>query len=263
MRASRPRPRTPSNSKRPKGSSVILLASTTRVSVQTSAFGRPMQITSLTNSPVTSPVPNWIDSCSRDWTLGGIGVPSCSMSRAVSEAMRLYRRCFVQVTLSQPMLGRIRCPEPVSNTTVNVWRFGLPAWISPKYEVLYAMTFPFLEMGTYCFRSGTVTACEGAEASLAAAAAFARTATFPCSSANSSLSCSAALAVCAVGTGTVVADASAGATGCASAATTARPGTTKASKKTSACRPKVPPRDKDATEMAWNVEAGIPCNQAG
>mmetsp|Transcript_39660 Transcript_39660/g.91651 ORF Transcript_39660/g.91651 Transcript_39660/m.91651 type:complete len:124 (-) Transcript_39660:54-425(-) len=76
------------------------------------------------------------------------------MSTAVWEAVLLYRLCFTQAALKHPLDGKMRCPDPVSNTTVKACGSGPPTCTWPKYAVLYATTLPSFDTGTYCFFNG-------------------------------------------------------------------------------------------------------------
>merc|ERR1719204_641936 len=108
---------------------------------------------------------------SRTRAFAGTAWPSWLMSTAVLEAVRLYRRCPMHVSVVHREEGRNKWPEPVSNTTVKCCCAGRPRNTLPKYAVLYDTVLFFRTTGTYCLSSGMVTiGVEGAPATSAAAA---------------------------------------------------------------------------------------------
>mmetsp|Transcript_26242 Transcript_26242/g.59380 ORF Transcript_26242/g.59380 Transcript_26242/m.59380 type:complete len:245 (-) Transcript_26242:21-755(-) len=96
----------------------------------------PTQSLSSNKIPVTSPVPNVIVIWSRSPS-GFTWDPSASMSTAVVEVFRSYRRCIMQAALWHSVEGTTKLPLPVSNTTVNSCG-GVPTASFPKYAVLCA-----------------------------------------------------------------------------------------------------------------------------
>mmetsp|Transcript_89337 Transcript_89337/g.139848 ORF Transcript_89337/g.139848 Transcript_89337/m.139848 type:complete len:221 (+) Transcript_89337:904-1566(+) len=83
-----------------------------------SGSGTPTQTLSRTNSPLTVPVPKPMVTWSQ--FLPGITVlPSALIGTAVVEAVWLYCLCTKQASLPHSIDGRIKCPEPVSKTTLK------------------------------------------------------------------------------------------------------------------------------------------------
>mmetsp|Transcript_97558 Transcript_97558/g.276484 ORF Transcript_97558/g.276484 Transcript_97558/m.276484 type:complete len:320 (+) Transcript_97558:282-1241(+) len=94
------------------------------------AAGVPRHMSSCMKMPVTSPVPNETVIWSRDCA-GFTSEPSTSMSTAVTELRRLYRRWFLHVSERQRVDGSMRWPLPVSKTTSKYCGTGPPSLMRP------------------------------------------------------------------------------------------------------------------------------------